>query len=188
MRRNSGLSRIFAAFLAGFAAIGATAGPLAPWDPYPEGYTCCNLHYDRDWISDANWSTFPMIPAGARIKVTSYGSNRASVEIDGKNFRIGQDYGRGDESLESFIGKLILKENPRDRIAAYPEGIREAIRLGKVVPGMSRDQALIAAGHPPTHQTKILDAPVWSYWNDRFSRWTVTWDGNGTVREVAGQR
>jgi hypothetical protein len=63
--------------------------------------------------------------------VTSYGSNRASVEIDGKNFRIGQDYGRGDESLESFIGKLILKENPRDRIAAYPEGIREAIRLGR---------------------------------------------------------
>jgi hypothetical protein len=47
-----------------------------------QGYTCCNLHYDRDWISDANWGNLPKIPPGTPIKVTSYGSNRAAVEID----------------------------------------------------------------------------------------------------------
>ena len=152
---------------------------------YPEGYTCCNLHYDRDWISDANWSTFPMIPAGTPIKVLSYGWNRAAVEIDGKNFHIGHDYGREDESLERYIRKLVVKDNPRERIAGYPDHIREAIRLGKVTPGMTREQALIAAGYPPTHATKILDTPVWTYWNSRFSRWSVVWDADGTVREVS---
>jgi hypothetical protein len=174
-----------------FAA--ACAAPIHAQDPaydgsLPEGYTCCNLHYDRDWISDGNWSTFPMIPAGTRIKVLSYGSNRASVEIDGKNFRIGHDYGRADESLESFIRKLVVKEDPREKIVRYPDAIREGIRLGKITSGMTREQAIIAAGYPPTHMTKILDTPVWSYWNHRLSRWSVTWDEQGQVREIVGQR
>jgi hypothetical protein len=47
---------------------GATTGAaVAP--ALPTGYTCCNLHYENDWISDANWSSMPMIPAGASIKV-----------------------------------------------------------------------------------------------------------------------
>ena len=57
----------------------------------PAGYTCCNLHYVDDWISDGNWGAFPLIPAGTPIKVTGYGPNRAYVEIDGKRFRIGHD-------------------------------------------------------------------------------------------------
>lgn len=178
--------------IAAIFALASTAGAHAQdnWsDPsLPQGYTCCNLHYDRDWISDANWSTFPMIPAGTPIKVLSYGSNRASVEIEGKNFRIGHDYGRADESLENFIRKLVSKENPRERIAQYPDRIREAIRVGKVTSGMTREQAIIAAGYPPTHMTRILDTPVWSYWNHRHSRWSVTWDEKGNVREVVGQQ
>src|ERR1700741_2536797 len=79
----------------------------------PDGYTCCNLHYDADRISDANWRNFPMIPAGATIRIVSYGINTAVVEIDGKPIRIAHEYGRDQESLEKYVAKLVVPFDPR---------------------------------------------------------------------------
>ena len=37
------------------------------------GYTCCNLHYESDWINDGNYAELPMIGAGPPATVTGYG-------------------------------------------------------------------------------------------------------------------
>jgi hypothetical protein len=173
--------------VAGVLAAGCAGTLVSPvgFGQLPEGYTCCNLHYADDWISDGNWGAFPLIPAGTPIKVLDYGSNRAHVEIDGKRFRIGHDYGRDQESLEQFVAKLVVKEDPRARIATYPDPIREAIRTGRLTHGMTREQAILAAGYPATHRTPILDAPVWTYWNDRLTSFRVTWDPEGRIQHVA---
>lgn len=162
----------------------AALGAAAQDGPVLSGYTCCNLHYSGDWISDGNWGSFPMIPAGTPIKVMSYGSNRAHVEIDGKSFRIGHDYGRNQESLEQYVAKLVVKDNPRQKVEGYPDGIREAIRLGKLAHGMTREQAIIAAGYPATHRTPVLDAPEWTYWNERLRSYRVTWGADGRIAEI----
>ena len=154
----------------------------------PEGYTCCNLHYDKDYISDANWTHAAMIAAGAKIKVVSYGNNVANVEIDGKPMRIGQDYGRKQESLEAFVSKLVVKANPHGKIDRYPEPVRAAIKEGKVIPGMTREQVIIAVGYPPTHKTESLDAKVWHHWQSRAGRFEVNWSDKGTVESVNGQK
>jgi hypothetical protein len=151
-----------------------------------QGLTCCNLHYDKDWISDANWGQLPMIPAGTPIKVVSYGWNRASVEIDGKPYRIGQDYGRKEEPLEKYISKLIVKSDPKAKVAAYPEKIRAAVREGRILPGMTREQVIIAAGYPPTHRTPSLDSQVWNMWQSRAGRYEVYWTTKGTVDKIVG--
>ncbi len=164
------------------------AAPLAGAQELIQGYTCCNLHYDKDWISDANWLHAPMIPAGARIKVLSYDSSkRATVEIDGKTLRIGQDYGK-DEPLEQFISKLVVKTPPKAKIDRYPEPVRAAIHAGKVIPGMTREQVIIAVSYPPTHRTPTLDSPVWHHWQSRAGRFEIRWDEHGKVREVVGQK
>jgi hypothetical protein len=171
------------------ACLALCAAPLACAQALIQGYTCCNLHYDKDWISDANWLHAPMIPAGARIKVLSYdASNHATVEIDGKPMRIGQDYGRKEESLEKFISKLVVKTNPRSKIDRYPENVRSAIKNGKVIPGMTREQVIISVGYPPTHRTPTLDSPVWHHWQSRAGRFEVRWDDKGRVREIIGQK
>lgn len=141
--------------------------------PLRTGYTCCNFHYEGDWISDANWSEMPFIAAGAPIKVTGYGRYRVHVEIDGKPMRLGLDYGRSQETLEQFAEKLVALENPQEKIKKYPADIREAIRLGKVVPGMSKKQAIIAVGYPMTSETASLDAPVWNYWLSSFAQYQL---------------
>ena len=73
-----------------------------------------------------------MIPAGTPIEVLSYGSNRAYVKVDGKPMRLGHDYGRDQESLEAWVSKIVVNEDPRPRIATYPPPVQEAIRQGKV--------------------------------------------------------
>src|SRR5882724_1493574 len=65
--------------------VGADGAPAFP----RQGYACCDLHYEKDWINDGNYAELPMIPAGTPIEVLSYGSNRAYVKVDGKPMRLG---------------------------------------------------------------------------------------------------
>jgi hypothetical protein len=171
----------------GVAAVAFVLPAAAQTEP-AIGFTCCNLHYDGDWISDANWSNLPMIPAGTPIRIKSWGfNNRAYAEIGGREYRIGHDYGRAQESLETYVYKLVVRENPKKRIDGYRKEIRVAIAAGRVVPGMTREQVLIAAGFPATHRTPSLDAPVWNYWSSRVSRYEVHWNAKGTVQSIVGQ-
>ena len=173
--------------LAACLALAGCAGTLVSpvgFGPLPAGYTCCNLHHADDWISDGNWGAFPMIPAGTPIRVVGYGSNRAHVEIDGKSFRIGHDYGRAQEPLEQYVARLVVKDDPRGKIAAYPDPVREAIRTGRITHGMTREQAIIAAGYPATHRTPVIEAPVWTYWYDRLTSYRVSWDAAGRIRDI----
>jgi hypothetical protein len=152
----------------------------------PEGYTCCNLHYDYDRISDANWRNLPMIPAGAKIRVVEYGANRATVEIDGKPIRIAHDYGRDRESVEAYVAKLVVREDPRTRIAGYPPEVQRAIFDGVVIRGMTREQVLLAVGYPPTHRTFTLESNVWHFWASRPGRYEVHFNSEGIVEQVLG--
>ena len=152
----------------------------------PDGYTCCNLHYDADRISDANWRNLPMIPAGATIRIVSYGINTAVVEIDGKPLRIAHEYGRDQETLETYVGKLVLPFDPRTRVASWSPEVREAIFRGVVIPGMTREQVLVAVGYPPTHRTFTLDSNVWHLWASRVGRYEVYFNSQGTVEKIVG--
>jgi hypothetical protein len=153
--------------------------------PLREGFTCCNLHYEGDWISDSNFGSLPFIPAGARIKLKSYGRHRLHVDIDDKPMRIGLDYGRAQETLEQFAEKLIVSEDPRAKIAKYPAEVREAIRFGQVVAGMTKEQTLVAVGYPQRDETLSLDAPVWNYWASSFEPYRVVWGKGGRIAEIA---
>jgi hypothetical protein len=151
-----------------------------------QGFACCNLHYDGDWISDGNYAELPMIPAGTPIEVLSYGRHRASVKVDGKPMRLGHDYGRGQESLETWVGKIVVNDDPRPRIAAYPPAIREAIHEGKVTPGMTREQAVVAIGYPLTNENASLDAAVWRIWRSRRGEYQLNFRPDGHLASVSG--
>ncbi|MDP3585893.1 MAG: hypothetical protein Q8R61_12255 [Thiobacillus sp.] len=153
--------------------------------PLLEGFTCCNLHYEGDWISDSNFGALPFIPAGSRIKLKGYGRHRLHVDIDDKPMRIGLDYGRAQETLEQFAEKLILAEDPKAKIAKYPAEVRDAIRFGQVVTGMTQEQTIIAVGYPQRDETVSLEASVWNYWASSFEPYRVIWGKNGRIKEIA---
>ncbi len=150
-------------------------------------FTCCNLHYEGDWISDANQTTLPMIPAGSRIVVKDYGFNRASVLIDAHEMRIGHDYGRKQESKEQYVEKLIVNDDPQIKIKTFPPVVQQAIAAGKVCKGMTHEQVIIALGYPRTDETPSLSAREWKYWTANWDEYRVVWGDDGLVEAISSE-
>lgn len=177
------------------AAILAGAGCASYEGPALSGYTCCNFHYEklgegkfkyRYWISDANWSSLPMIPAGTPIRTKSYAAHRITVDIDvvyTQEMHLGLDYGRS-ERIADWARKMIVQDDPRRRIANWPESVRHAVGAGKVAVGMTREQVIVSLGYPPAHETPSLDAERWKYWYGKLDSFLVVWDAQGRVRDV----
>jgi hypothetical protein len=149
-----------------------------------QGYACCNLHYKGDWISDGNYAELPLIPAGTPIEVISYGRNRAYVKVDGKPMTLGHDYGRDQESLQAWVDKIVTADDPRPRIARYPVAIREAIHEGKVVVGMTREEAITSIGFPMTNENFSIDVPVWKIWRSAREEYDLHFREDGRVGSI----
>ncbi len=161
--------------------------PAPPPAPTFEGFLCCNMHSDGRWISDINYrgGGLTMIPAGTPVKVTGQGRWRVLVQIDGKAQALGNDYSR-TIGLDEFARRLVVAEDPRPKIAAAPPKVREAIQAGKITKGMTREQVIMAIGHPITSYNDKLDAPLWRYWLDRSSEYQVFWGDDGRVERLFG--
>lgn len=150
----------------------------------PQGFTCCNFHNEGDWISDSNYATLPMIPAGTPAKVTGYGRYRAYAEIGGRKMRLGLDYGREQETLQAWTAKMIVADAPKKKLASYPPQVQAAIQQGKVAVGMTKEQVIMSVGYPLANENPSMDAPMWRMWVSSFSEYQLVWDANGSVKEI----
>ena len=151
-----------------------------------QGFACCDLHYSKDWINDGNYAELPMIPAGTPVEVLNYGFHRAYVKVEGKPMRLGHDYGRSQESLEAWVGKIIVSDDPRPRIAGYPGPVQAAIREGKVMVGMTREQAIASIGYPLTSENVSLDAPMWRIWRSSHGEYDLNFGADGRIKSITG--
>ncbi len=150
-------------------------------------FTTTNLRYEDDWISDSPQPHLPFVPAGARLKVRSYGNQRAEVLIDGRKMRIGVDYGRQAETIQQLVARITSNDDPRPQIAAWPEPVREAVRAARVIPGMSREQVAVALGRPRMDLLPKLEAAEWPYVVDSEEAWLV-FDANGKLQTIDASR
>jgi len=162
------------------------AGTVNPKDKEPKftAYTCCNLHYDGDWVSDLNYSTLTRIPAGTPIKVVGYGRWRVFTEIGGRKIRLGLDYGRSDETLAQFARKLTVDHDLRFRLAQFPPIVQDAIRAAKLLPGMTKEQVAISVGFPSHYETKSVKDSVWKFWLNSSVSYSVLFDASGRVKDI----
>jgi hypothetical protein len=181
---------VLAATAAMFAG-GCRRDEVKPDSPDPSaglssGYTCCNFRYANDWINDGNYAELPILPAGSPIKVNQIDRYIAYVEIDGKPFRLGLDYGRALETTEQWIDKLIVHDDPKARLATYAPAVRRAIQNGQIMHGMTKEQVIMSLGYPETDQNPRLDVPFWRYWRSSFGEYKVHWNSAGRVSEIGG--
>ena len=117
------------------------------------GYACCNLHYSGDWISDSNLAQLPFIPAGTPIRVLKIDGYRANIDVEGKPYRLGHDYGRAEETTEQWVSKMVVLEDPKVKMAKFSPAVRAAITKGQLMKGMTREQVIMAVGHPQTRKS-----------------------------------
>ncbi|MEK7779689.1 MAG: hypothetical protein AAB293_06450 [Pseudomonadota bacterium] len=154
--------------------------------PLISGYTCCNLRSEDggDWISELNYIRWKMIPLGTPVSVTGYGRHRFHVNLGGKPMRIGQDYTRKSLSLEQYVRRIIAPEDPNIKLATFPKEIQNAIKLGKVMKGMTKEQVIMSVGYPLTEENPTMDAPLWRMWIDSFSEYQLLWNENGQIKDI----
>lgn len=154
--------------------------------PLRDGFLCCNMRSDGGWISDINYlSNKQLVPAGTPVKITGYGRQRVLVEFDAKKQAIGNDYSRSLK-LEDFALRYVVDADPAQRLEKFPPKVREAIKAGRLMRGMTREQVLMAVGYPVTSYTPELDAPLWRYWISRSGEYQVFWSDDGRVDKVFG--
>ncbi len=127
-----------------------------------------------------------MIAAGTPMDLMSFGSNRAYVTVGGKPMRLGHDFGREQESLEAWVDKIVVNDDPRPRIASYPPAVQGAIRAGKVMVGMTREQAILSIGYPRTTENISLNGAVWRIWHSAHDEYQLNFAPDGRVKSITG--
>jgi len=151
------------------------------------GYLCCNMRTYGDSISDINYDEqgTSIVAVGTPARITAYDFRWFNLDLAGKPQRIKNDYSR-NIPLPAFAQRYVVTEDPKQKMAAFPPAVRDAILAVKVMPGMTREQVLMAIGYPVASENPSLDAPVWRYWRDSWSEFQVQFDERGLVKTVVG--
>ncbi|WP_198085922.1 outer membrane protein assembly factor BamE [Variovorax sp. E3] len=184
------LKRLAAALLAA-TAMSATVvhaqRPSPPPGPMINGYLCCNMRTYGDSISDINYDEqgTSIVAVGTPARITAYDFRWFSLDLGGKPQRIKNDYSR-NITLPEFAQRYVVTADPKQKMAAFAPAVRDAILAAKVMPGMTREQVLMAIGYPVGSENPRLDAPVWRYWRDSWSEFQVNFDDKGLVKTVVG--
>lgn len=151
-------------------------------------FVATNLRYDGDWISDASQAHLPFVPIGSKLKVVDWSTNRASILVDGRKMRMGLDWSRGFETMQQFVARVTAAEDPRLKLASLPDKVRNAIVVGRVFLGMSREHTLLALGRPRFDFNPTLDVQEWKYHSLDREEMFLVFDEAGLLKEIDGSR
>lgn len=174
--------------LAGAAFGAAAQSRPSPYDqgmPKPQGFLCCNMRSNGAEMSDINYFDRKerIVAAGTPVQVVEYGRYRVMLRIDGKVQALRNDFSREIE-MRDFVARYVLAEDPRLRLATYPEPVRSAIQAGHLRRGMNREQVVMAMGHPSADSNPRLDGWPWRYWMGSFDEYVVMWNDADLVKNV----
>jgi hypothetical protein len=149
-------------------------------------YTCCNLRYDGDWISDNNFIGQPFIPAGSRVKVAGWGRKRVHVNIEGRTMSAGPDSDFEPLTREQFADRIFVKEDPKTKVEGYSPEVQQAIVSGRVLAWMTREQVVMAIGFPRADRTEGgLGGKRWVYsLAEEGDEFDLDFDGDGKLVAV----
>lgn len=154
------LATVFAAaipFSAAYAQRPTFSGPLL------NGYLCCNMRSYGDSVSDINYDEAKQpLAIGAPVQITVYERHWFDASMGGKSIRFKNDYSR-EMSMSDFAKRYVVNEDPALKLAAYEPPVREAIKAGRLLPGMSRDQVVMSLGWPIVSENPKIEAASWRY-------------------------
>jgi hypothetical protein len=149
--------------------------------------TCCNIHYETNEINDANYFVGSTLPAGTPVQVQAMTGNSVTFTADGRTLTMVHSYGSAQESMQQWVSKILVPDDPKAKLATFPRSAQDAIREGRVEKGMTKDQVIMSLGFPPAHRTASVSDNEWTYWYNRWVTYKVQFDNQGLVANVIGR-
>ncbi len=92
------------------------------------------------------------------------------------------DTGRMRLSIPDYV-QTITSPTPVSLTHLTPVDM-DGVRLGRALPGMTREGVLTALGFPAQHRTPVLTAPEWTFWKNRFTTLVVVFGPDGLVASI----
>jgi hypothetical protein len=132
-----------------------------------------------------------ILPAGKRVKILELNDQLAVFSLDGRRYYF--HYGRPGKTLAP--GELLAKffaQEPPQALKGLDSGSKSLIALGKVEPGMTKEEVLLSWGYPyriqgePTidkSDAQIILADRWVYRESAFKEVTLEFSG-GRVAKI----
>jgi hypothetical protein len=174
--RNGSAAVLFAMALA--AGCSATSG--TPFDPTLVGqsfFLCCTMRFNPAFeAADSNYARYvydggyvsgPVLRAGTRVKVVAVGSRGLAFQAEGSptTYALTFAYGKNQMSPSQYFKNILRTTDPMSSLGEVPIAIETGINEGRLAAGMTKDQALLARGYPPAHQTPRLEGAEWIYYD-----------------------
>lgn len=150
-------------------------------------YTCCNIRYEGDTITDANYTSGSLLPLGTPVKIDAVGPNWMSFTANGAYLTLYHVYGTKEESNETYFKKIFVEKDRTSIVEKFSSGVRSAIAEGRVQPGMTAKQTILSLGYPPTDDNPSPSSREWTYWFSKGNSFKVVLDEDGMVTDVVGR-
>jgi len=158
------------------AADFSIAPPFISPQPGNEYYTRYTFYYEREAFKSTNYRRGIMVPINTKAKLISLGSEEFLLEVKGQVIKVKNIQKYSGCSSEEFASKM-LSSVPTN-IDALGKRSAADIKSGTLRLGMNKEQAIMARGYPPVHETPSIEMDRWVYWSSRFVKRTIVfYDG-----------
>jgi hypothetical protein len=152
-------------------------------------YLCCTMVFDDGQATDANYRyegpSASRLPAGTPVVVTDAGRNRLSFRAaaGGQTYELYFEYGLAHADAEAYFSDILRESDPAVELRGAPATIADAVAGARLIPGMTREQAIMARGYPPLHRTPDRSGSEWLYYDAPGVGVYVTF-ADGEIRSV----
>lgn len=148
-------------------------------------YTQSNMWVEKSKIPSTNYARGVMLPVNTEIAISSMGNKGIVFTANGGT----QEYTyinivkHSNLPTEELANKIFATK-PVNLTKISPQ-VKNAIKQGDVINGMTKQEVFISRGLPPAIGTLNLDSNVWKYWQNRFVTRNVEFE-NGKVTRLVG--
>ncbi len=158
-------------------------------------YLGTNLHADLTFnkISSVNYQSGGLLSWGRKVRIERILRNRMIFVDTESGRRYSYEFHRNTRSatsLKKHVQRVFLSETGyrelEGRVNSLPDIDKDGIYEGRVLPGMSRQGVIIAAGYPPefANPGDIMTARSWHYWQGRWDKIVIHFDRRGNVARI----
>lgn len=165
-------SRVWVFVLVAYSGYGSVGCSDRSFDPALKGsrlYLCTTIRFNENGDAlDANYA-YPVygktLPLGTRVHVRKVGSSYVTFTPASSSEQYGLELRHGAEVMTpaEYFAKVLCMEDPAPSLDEKSAEMKRAILGGYLRPGMTKDEAILARGHPPAHVTPSEQSDEWVY-------------------------
>lgn len=166
-------------------------------------YTAYNLFAEHGHVYAINFQVGQMIPAGTPVEIrfiddysnSPYGRAEPAQQVkfttltDGRSYTLFfTDRYHPGQTIYDYVEKMFTDKSFAEQTVGKSPEVIDAIRRGAVIPGMSKQEVILAYGYPPEHRTYSQNSNTWTYWTNRRKTKKICFDLNETAVPCSEQR